>query len=243
MTIYAMIPARSGSKGLPGKNIKEINGHPLLAYSIAFAKKAPFDRILVSTDSAEYRDIALQYGAECPYLRGAEASSDTAMEEMIIADLASNLPRYGISMPDLWARLKPTCPFRSVRSIETAINLLEDESIDSVRIVSEDDARLHTINNEGFLEPLMANWDPNRSTMRRTEFPRAFRPFNLEIFRHSGWQKRGAFYIGRRVKPVIEHNITGLDINGEDDFQLISALITTNPRPTFLRPYVHDPQV
>ena len=150
---YALIPARSGSKGIPHKNIREIAGHPLLAYSIAFAKKINFERILVSTDSPRYQEVALRYGADCPYLRGAEASSDKAMEEDVLADLASNLPGLGIEMPDIWVRLKPTSPLRSVRSVEAAIAALEaDPGLDSVRIVSEAEARLHVVNKDGYLE-------------------------------------------------------------------------------------------
>jgi CMP-N-acetylneuraminic acid synthetase len=242
MRAYALIPARSGSKGVPNKNIREIAGHPLLAYSIAFAKKVRFERIIVSTDSPLYRDIAISYGADCPYLRGATASGDTSMEEQIIEDLAENLPRFGIPPPDIWARLKPTCPFRTVRSVEAAIAALEnDPSLDSVRITSEADARLHVVNADGFLEPLLPSWDPNRSIMRRSEFPRSFKPFNLDVFRHAGWIARGSGYMGRRIKPILEHKITGLDIDDEDDFELVKTLISLRPRPPLLEPVVHDP--
>src|SRR5262245_56948234 len=217
MRAYALIPARSGSKGVPNKNIRKIAGHPLMAYSIAFAKKVKFERIIVSTDAPSYRDIAINYGAECPYLRGAKASSDTRMEEEIVADLAENLPRLGIPMPDIWARLKPTCPFRTVRSVEAAIAALEGyDSLHSVRIISEADARLHVINGDGFLEPLSPMWDPGRSIMRRVEFPRAFKPFNLDVFRHAGFVERGSAFMGQRVKPIVEHKITGLDIDNAD---------------------------
>lgn len=243
MLAYALIPARSGSKGVPDKNIREIAGHPLLAYSIAFAKKVRFDRIIVSTDSPKYRETAIRYGAECPYLRGAKASGDTSMEEEIIEDLADNLPRVGIPLPDIWARLKPTCPFRSVVSVEAAISALEgDATLDSVRITSEADARLHVINSEGFLEPLLPSWDPKRSIMRRVEFPRTFKPFNLDVFRHAGWAKYGSGYMGRRIKPIPERKITGLDIDDQDDFDLVSMLISVRPRPAMLEPYVHDPK-
>ena len=83
------------------------------------------------------------------------------MEEEILEDLAENLPRFGISPPDILARLKSTSPFRTVRSVEAAIAALEnDPSLDSVRITSEADARLHIVNADGFLEPLLPNWDP-----------------------------------------------------------------------------------
>ena len=242
MRAYALILARSGSKGVPHKNIREIAGHPLLAYSIAFAKKLSVERIIVSTDSPQYRDIALAYGGECPYLRGAEASSDTAVDEEILADLAANLPRLGIAMPEVWVRLKPTAPLRTTKSVEAALVALDsDPTLDSVRIVSAADARLHVVNAEGFLEPLLATWDPHRSVMRRTEFPRVYKPFNLSVFRHSGWVERGPALMGRRIKPIVEHKVTGLDIDDEDDFDLVKALIETRPRPAFLESVVHDP--
>src|SRR5258708_24001962 len=79
MLIYALIPARSGSKGLPDKNILPIDGHPLIAYSIAFAQKLEIDRELVSTDSPVYREISLRYGGEWPYLCGPPSSAHPAL--------------------------------------------------------------------------------------------------------------------------------------------------------------------
>ena len=81
--VYGLVPARSGSKGLPDKNIREIDGHPLMAYAIAYGKRLNLDRVLVSTDSEKYEKLAVKYGAECPYLRSYKASTDTAREEDI----------------------------------------------------------------------------------------------------------------------------------------------------------------
>ena len=241
MRVYALVLARSGSKAVAHKNIRPLAGHPLLAYSIAFARKIAVERTIVSTDSPRYRDIALGYGAECPYLRGAEASSDTAADEHILADLSENLPSAGIALPDIWVRLKPTSPFRSVASVEKALRLLEDDNVDSVRIVSESEARLHVINSEGHLEPLLPAWDRARSVMLRSEFPTAYNPFNLHVFRHSGYVSRGAHYMGRRVVPIVEHKVTGIDIHDEEDFQIAEALMAATPRPDFLRRYIHEP--
>ena len=190
MLTYAFVPARSGSKGLPDKNILDIDGHPLLAYAIAFGRALNIDRVIVSTDSERYAEIARHYGADCPYLRGAAASGDTAMEEDIIADLAQNLPRYGMPMPDVWIRLKPTNPFRSVGSVLAALNHLDTSpETESVRIVSQADARLCVINRDGWLEPLLDIWDKGRSVMRRTEFPDVYSPFNLDVLRHRLWME------------------------------------------------------
>src|ERR1043165_3055852 len=142
MVVYVPIPARSGSKGLPGKNILEIDGNPLIAYSIAFARKLAVDRIIVSTDSEAYRAIALRYGAECPYLRGGAASSDTAQEPEILADLAAHLRSHAIAPPGIWVWLKPVNPFRCIEATRQGLKTLrERRDVDSVRIVSEADAR------------------------------------------------------------------------------------------------------
>jgi CMP-N,N'-diacetyllegionaminic acid synthase len=242
MRIYAFVPARSGSKGLPDKNILPIDGHPLMAYSVAFGKALDIDRVIVSTDSQKYAEIAGSYGADCPYLRGAQASSDTAMEEDILRDMSENLPAHGMEMPDLWIRLKPTNPFRSLQSVHQAIRVLtEKPDVDSVRIVSETEARIATINKDGWLEPVLDIWDlDKRSVMRRTEFPKAYSPYNLDVLRHKNWETRGSAYMGRRIYPIVEHSITGLDVNDQDDFELIRAIIEARPRPEFLTKYLPD---
>ena len=95
------------------------------------------------------------------------------------------------------------------KSLATAANvapngarLAAQRRFGNVAGVSEADARLHVVNAEGFLEPLLATWDPHRSVMRRTEFPRVYKPFNLSVFRHSGWVERGSALMGRRIKPI-----------------------------------------
>jgi CMP-N,N'-diacetyllegionaminic acid synthase len=240
MLVYALIPARSGSKGLPDKNVLPVNGHPLIAYSIAFGRKLDIDRVLVSTDSEEYQAIAHRYGAECPYLRGSLASSDVAMEEDILADLHSNLPKHGIRLPDIWVWLKPTCPFRDLKAVQHGIKLLEqNDELESVRIITEADARLHVVNDQGYLEPLLPTWDPSRSKMRRSEFPKTYFPFNLEIFRHKGWEERGSLFMGRKIAPIVLPKVTGLDVDDLDGFEIIRALIESRPQPQLLKNYVH----
>lgn len=240
MKSYALIPARSGSKGLPDKNILEIDGYPLLAYSIAFAKNLAVDRIIVSTDSEKYREIALKFGAECPYLRGQQASTDTANWETIMADLAANLPRSDIPLPDLWISLKPVNPFRSLMHTQQGIDLLkQNDDVDSVRIVSEADARLHHIDAQGFLQPYGEGWDPNQSKMFRSQFPKVYQPYNLEIFRQEGWVRWDRKFMGSRIVPIVAPRITGLDIDDNDTFEIAKALIEMRPRPHVVARHIH----
>lgn len=238
MRVYAMIPARSGSKGLPHKNIRMIKGHPLMAHAIAFAKKLPVDGIFVSTDSKDYRNIAIEYGARCPFLRSDVASGDKAMEEDIIADADKRFPEFGIDLPDVWVWLKPTSPFRREITVAEGLDLLEQNpAIDSVRIVSEADARLQKMDDEGFLSPLLASWPHGRSKARRTEFPKVYKPFNLEIFRHLVWSRNYSAFMGSKIKGVVDAKITGFDIDDLEDFEIARALIE-NP-PEIIRPYIH----
>lgn len=240
--VYGLVPARSGSKGLPDKNILPINGHPLLAYSIAFGLRLGIDRVLVSTDSEAYAEIARSYGAECPYLRGPVASSDTAMEEDILQDLQDNLPGLGIPMPDIWLRLKPTNPFRSLANAQKAIDLLQQrEDISSVRHVTLAETRLQRIGDDGYLEPFLDGWPKERSIIRRTEFPVAYQVFDLDVFRHALWQERFAGFMGDRIYPIIGEAITSLDINEADDFVLVKSLIEAQPRANVVDRHITDP--
>lgn len=92
----AIIPARSGSKGLKDKNIKLMNGKPLLSYTIVAAKESGmFDEIMVSTDSQKYADIAIQYDARVPFFRSAENSSDTASSWDMVLEVLNNYKELG----------------------------------------------------------------------------------------------------------------------------------------------------
>ncbi len=243
MRVYAFVPARSGSRGLPHKNVLDLDGHPLMAYAIAFGQALGVDRVIVSTDSDEYAEIARRYGADCPYLRGAEASTDTAMEELILSDMSRNLPDHGIEMPDIWVRLKPTNPFRRVDTVRRGLEAMTSTlPPDSVRIVSKIESRTWTINDQGWLAPLISGWDPDRSVMRRTEFPEAYSPFNLDIFFHANWLRWGSAYMGQRILPIVDHVITGMDINDADDLDVIRAMVRPRPRPDIVSRYLVEPR-
>lgn len=139
MRKLAIIPARSGSKGLVDKNIKPLNGKPLMAYSIEAAIASDiFDEIHVSTDSEDYARIALQYGAKVPFLRSQQASSDTASSWDVVKEV---LHRYEAMEQyfDMVTLLQPTTPLRSVEDILNAYNIYIDEAANSVVSVCETD--------------------------------------------------------------------------------------------------------
>jgi N-acylneuraminate cytidylyltransferase len=133
--IVAIIPARSGSKSLVDKNIKDLSGHPLIAYSIAVAKMSKtIDRVIVSTNSQEYADIAKQYGAEVPFIRPDEYSTDVATDRDFLVHAMNWFDENENSVPEYWAHLRPTTPLRSVEIIDNAINkIVQDNNATSLR--------------------------------------------------------------------------------------------------------------
>ncbi len=139
MTSIAIIPARSGSKGLPDKNIKLLHDKPLLAYSIEAAEKSGlFDCIHVSTDSERYEQIAREYGADVPFLRNEELSGDTAgswdVVRWVLRQYAARGQRF-----DMVTLLQPTSPLREAEDIKQAYHLLEEKAADAVVSVCEMD--------------------------------------------------------------------------------------------------------
>lgn len=124
--IVAVIPARSGSKGVVGKNTKLLAGYPLLSYSIAAAQLTKgIDRIIVSTDSKEYASIARKHGAEVPFLRPDEISSDTSTDYDVIRHLFDWMLRSEGKLPEYLVHLRPTTPLREVTYIEAAIERMK----------------------------------------------------------------------------------------------------------------------
>jgi N-acylneuraminate cytidylyltransferase len=122
MRILAIIPARAGSKGLPHKNIRLLAGHPLLAWSIAAAKLSRrINRVIVSTDSREYADIANTYGAETPFLRPEHLAQDHSRDIGFILHALDWLKNNEGRLPDFLVHLRPTGPNRIAAVIDEAV--------------------------------------------------------------------------------------------------------------------------
>lgn len=139
MKRIAIIPARSGSKGLKDKNIKELNGKPLIAYTIEAALDSKmFDKVFVSTDSQRYADIAIQYGADAPFLRSEANSSDSAGSWDVIREVIDKLKAMGEEYDEIML-LQATSPLRSQEDIVNAVNLLYEKKGEAVVSLTECD--------------------------------------------------------------------------------------------------------
>lgn len=225
MRNLAIIPARSGSKGLKDKNIKILNGKPLLAYTIEAAKEAKiFDEIMVSTDSKEYAEIAKNYGANVPFLRSEILSNDTASSWDVVKDV---ILKYNDLMMefDTVALLQPTSPLRTANDIVKGYKLLEEKEANFIVGVCEVD---HS--------PLWSNILPEDCSMEnfiKSEFlnlPRQSIPTYyringaLYIIRSEYLKSTPEIYSHKSFASVMKKE-DSIDIDDEIDFIMAKILI------------------
>jgi CMP-N,N'-diacetyllegionaminic acid synthase len=132
LKILGIIPARGGSKGIPSKNIKELDGMPLIAYTIKAALNSNLTHVIVSTDSKSIADIAISYGANVPFLRPDNLATDTASSMPVAIHGLLEMEKLYECQYDAVMLLQPTTPFRTTEDINNAISLLIEKETDSV---------------------------------------------------------------------------------------------------------------
>ena len=162
LRVLALVPARAGSKGLPGKNIRPLLGKPLLAWPIEAARASRYvDRVVISTDSAEFATLAQAAGADVPFLRPAEHASDTAPSIAFIEHALDTLAAAG-DRYDLLVLLEPTSPLTEAADIDAALEALvaarpQAESIVGVTaLVSTHPAFAVRLDAQGLMQPYAA---------------------------------------------------------------------------------------
>lgn len=137
--VWAIVPARAGSKGVPDKNIRDLAGHPLLAWSVrAGVQAANVSRVILSTDSEAYAEIGRSYGAEAPFLRPSEFAGDASADLAFMIHAVEWFAVNEGSTPDLWVHLRPTTPLRDVTVVEAAVARMKvDAAATALRSVHE----------------------------------------------------------------------------------------------------------
>lgn len=177
LNILAIIPARSGSKSIPHKNIQSLSGKPLLAYSIEHALQSKYiQRTIVSTDNEYYASIAQSYNAETPFLRPAEISTDKSTDLDVFHHALIWLKQNENYEPDIVVHLRPTTPVRNAGDIDTMIELLiSNPEADSVRSVvqnTETVFKMWFIRPDGYLAPVVTDKNfPEAYNMPRQSLP------------------------------------------------------------------------
>ncbi len=179
--IIAIIPARAGSKGFPHKNIKELGGFPLIEWSIKACKKSNLiERVFVSTDSQEYRELAIKAGAEVPFLRPANISKDDSTDIEFIEHFLNWMENNNI-FPETLVHIRPTTPLRDPLVIDAAIKSFQScssaTSLRSVHKMSETAYKTFEIDNNHFLKcTFSGEYDLDKNNGPRQSFPQTFYP-------------------------------------------------------------------
>ncbi len=233
--LIAFIPARKNSKRLLDKNIKNLRGHPLIAYTIQSAIQSKiFSRIICITDDSEYKKIAEYYGAEVPALRPKYTSTDNSPDlswvKWILKYLKRDLYRY-----DAFCILRPTSPLRKKRMYDQALKIFNsNEKIDSVRAVSlckEHPGKMWKITSSGLMKPLIDKqikkvpWHSNQYA----KLPKIYtQNASLEISKISNVLKKNSIS-GDSIAPLITTDTDGFDINSQEDWKLLDQTIKENP--------------
>lgn len=225
MKNLAIIPARSGSKALKDKNIKLLNGKPLMAYTIEAAIQSKmFDEVMVSTDSIEYADIAKKYGAKVPFMRNSELSNDTASSWDVVRYVLNKYKEAGKEF-DTVALLQPTSPLRTGKDIIEGYKVMNDKSANAAVGVCEVD---HS--------PLWMNTLPEDNAMVNFINPKVVGLPRQELEKY--YRINGALYIIRtgiinkidnlyndKCYALIMDKKRSIDIDDEYDFLLAEILL------------------
>ncbi|MFQ5713597.1 MAG: cytidylyltransferase domain-containing protein [Candidatus Scalinduaceae bacterium] len=225
MEILGFIPARGGSKGIPGKNLVKLNGYPLIHYTIKEALSSRrISRLILSTEDNEIATIAKKMGAEIPFLRPVELAQDNSIIEDAIKHLLNELRKKEAYRPDIIALLHPTTPLRTKKHIDESIDLFIKSETDTVVSVSppmEHPAEMVYFDEEK-MKFLM---DIDTRKKQRQQYPECyFINGAIYVFSLDSFEKYGN-RIGERVVPYFMKSIESIDIDTMDDLVISELLI------------------
>lgn len=226
----ALIPARQGSKRVPGKNVRLLHGHPTLAYTIVPAiESGVFESVIVSTDSEEIAAVARHYGAEVPFLRPAAFAGDTSPDIEWLAHALTTLASEGRTW-DAFSLLRPTSPFRTADTIRRAwTRFIAQDGIDSLRAIekcAQHPGKMWVVRGERMvpLMPFETNGVPWHSTPYQALPPVYVQNASLEIaWTRVALEQRSL--AGTVLVPFITEGYEGFDINDPTDWMVAERLI------------------
>ncbi len=221
----AIIPARSGSKGLPDKNIRQFAGKPLLAYTVEAALGSGlFDAVHVSTDSEKYASIARECGADVRFLRSAEMSSDKADSWDAVMEVLENYKKLGEEF-DVLALLQPTSPLRNSEHVKEAFETYYEKKANAVFSVCEADhppAWYHPLGEDGDMSDF---GDKEDSGKQRQDFAKYYRINGAIYIIDTGYfiEDRKDLYRDR-IYAYIMGKRDSIDIDDKYDFEIAELL-------------------
>ena len=233
LKILATIGIRSGSKGVPDKNIRPLGGKPLVGWAIDAAKQSKYvNRIVVSTDSVSYQKIANTCGAETPFLRPAELATDKSPEVLHVKYTLDWLKEHEGYEPDIVVRLMATVPLQQGVDIDSCIDeLLRDPQADSAVVIAE--ARQHPAKalklipdgaNGNLLVTYLTESGREVTPIARQNYAKAYFRANIIAFRLPTLERTDSL-TGDRVRYHIIPQERAVDIDSLTDFYVVEALL------------------
>lgn len=216
--MLAIIPARGGSKGLPGKNIKDLLGKPLIGYTIEAALRSKnIESILVSTDSNEIANVARSLGAKVPFIRPDHLSHDTAQAIDVYLHAINYQMNQGNRVDNVIV-LQPTSPLRSTEDIDSAIEMFYTKKADSVISYCKEHHPIYwhkRIDESGkFIDIFKENTLVNRQELGTSYFPNG----SIYVFKRELLESR-RYYSENSFAYIMPRN-RSVDIDTLDDFEL-----------------------
>lgn len=228
-SVVALIPARGGSKRVPGKNIRPIGGHPLIAYTIAAARASGiFADVIVSTDDEPTAAIARHYGAEVPFLRPVELAGDRSPDIEWVAYTLDRLREAGRSY-DCFSILRPTSPFRQAATIRRCWEqFLASPGLDSIRAVEkvkQHPGKMWVIHGER-MAPLLLN--PPGTPWHSQQYQALPEVYVQNASLEIAWCRvalEGGSIAGNVIAPFLTRDSEGVDVNDWIDWLIAEELL------------------
>jgi CMP-N-acetylneuraminic acid synthetase len=227
MKYIVLICARGGSKGLPGKNIRPLNGIPLIGWTINIAKQLNKScRIIVSTDSEEIAGVALEYGAEVPFIRPKELAQDDSSEWLVWRHAIKYIENSKGENIDALVVLPVTAPLRSVDDVNACIDLFESKEVDAVITVSEASRNPYfnmTVNDDSGYAELVISL--NKKITRRQDAPEVFDMTTVAYVVNINFVKNFNSIFEGKVKSTMIPRERSIDIDTFLDFKIAECLL------------------
>lgn len=226
MGIIAIIPARGGSKGLTKKNIKSLNGKPLIFYTIEEAKKSVYiDKVVVSTDDEEIADIAKQIGAEVPFLRPKELAKDDTPGIYPIVHAVKWIIKEKNYIPEYVVNLQPTSPLRTADDIDKAIEKIMNSNFNY--LVSVCEAQHHPYWMKTIEQDMLKDFVEQGSdkALRRQDLPQVYSLNGAVYVYKTETLLMNPFMTDEKVLPYIMPKERSVDIDDFYDFKFAELLI------------------
>jgi CMP-N,N'-diacetyllegionaminic acid synthase len=219
--VLALIPARGGSKGIIGKNIADLGGKPLIAWTIEAAKACEsIDSIVLSTDDPVIAEVACNFGCTVPFMRPSELATDESSTMDVVFHALEHLPGF-----DVVLLLQPTSPLRTKTDIEECLRLLAfAPAVVSVRPSEDHPYMIFEIDNCGSLKPYAR--PPNGQSLRRQDLPQSWCLNGAVYAAKTGWLKRNRSFVSFETIAYQMPSNRSIDIDTLADLTIAEDMMT-----------------